>query len=266
MADAVGIVTVTVKAKDAASMGLFETAFNQFLPMIQDLPYIKDHPDKISFNFRNNGTNASADVILKDQDIIAKMKELNIDISKHHQFKASLQTDFKINEIFTSPSEELIKKALRIIFSIKGSLMNTKYLLKAFHEALNSVPVPTDEKKLKKLKKIKKFINAFLIFIGLQFSFKYDSEQLSIITKKRLEKLLDGNLDEKKAELEGLIVMGKEMVDELGFTETLKVLDADKIVISFLFPEKKNGIAFTLNNPGLSQLITEKLLAEENKA
>ena len=256
--------SLNINVKDEKECEKLKIVFEQFKPMLEGIPHVKD---KIDFSFRSKGKQCSFDAVAKDGKLIQAILDLGISFSDYHKFNFALKSGVNLAEIFdpnADPAANLVK-ICSMIFSIKSESENVRYLCAALGEALKDVKL-NDEKIQKKFDKVVGYINFINSFIGCKLKLEYDANVLAGEGAKEAEKMSGGSegLKNKIAGLQqtamgmvqGMIV---PMIDSFGMTETAKVLDLDYISISLGVPRYENGYAISLKLPGLTKVL-EKVL------
>lgn len=256
--------SLNINVKDEKECEKLKMVFEQFKPMLEGIPHVKD---KIDFSFRSKGKQCSFDAVAKDGKLIQAILDLGISFSDYHKFNFALKSGVNLAEIFdpnADPAANLVK-VCSLIFSIKSESENVRYLCAALGEALKDVKL-NDEKIQKKFDKVVGYINFINSFIGCKLKLEYDANVLAGEGAKEAEKMSGGSegLKNKIAGyqqmamgmVQGMIV---PMINSFGMTETAKVLDLDYISISLGVPKYENGYAISLKLPGLTKVL-EKVL------
>lgn len=269
MKDSITVVTATIGLKDAGQAGAVEQLFNQFKPMIEEIPQIKPlvEAKKVDYHLRITGTKANLDVILKDEIAQKKLQEIGIDFSEFQNFKFLFKTGLKGNEIFDMTLEQLAEKALGLIVSLEASTTNAHFLIKALKQTLEGMNI-TEEKQVKRLKKLKLVLGGVLSFVEAKAKFQFDAKNVVATafdkSGKYAEKLqeLGEGVESGKAMVAGFGGdTAKGMLEGFGVYEPAKAADIDEIVISVTSTQMKNGFAFTLNLPGVTEFVNSKFLS-----
>ena len=262
MAKALSVMTVSINAKDEASVKVLEELFNKMKPVFMEIPAIKKHPEQYELHFRAKEKKVSIDIISVSGQFLQPLLDLGIDISEYHNFKASFKSEFKIDEFFTLKIEELALKALQLILSIKGESKNIRYIITALIEALAEVKLKKGQEKLDKVVSYLDIINAFVSFV---FDFKFDAKEL---TGSGLEAVkakgfdINAKFEQFRIVANGLIEQFvKPTLTTMGLVDAAKAADVDDINITFLIPKYKNGIAQVIKLPGFTKYFHEKILA-----
>ena len=256
--------SLNINVKDEKECEKLKMVFEQFKPMLEGIPHVKD---KIDFSFRSKGKQCSFDAVAKDGKLVQAILDLGISFSDYHKFNFALKSGVNLAEIFdpnADPAANLVK-VCSLIFSIKSESENVRYLCAALGEALKDVKL-NDEKIQKKFDKVVGYINFINSFIGCKLKLEYDANVLAGEGAKEAEKMSGGSegLKNKIAGLQqtamgmvqGMIV---PMINSFGMTDTAKVLDLDYISISLGVPKYENGYAISLKLPGLTKVL-EKVL------
>ena len=262
MSKALSVLTVTINAKDEASVKVLEELFTKMKPLFEEIPTIKKHPGQYEIHFRTNQKKVSVDVISVTGQFLQPLLDLGLDMSEYHNFKASFKSEFKPDEFFTLKIEELVLKALQLILSIKGESKNVRYILTALITALSQVKLQKGQEKLDKVVTYLGTINSFVSFL---FEFKFDAKELSgsgleLAKAKGFD--LNSKFEQFRIVLNGLIdQFVKPTLTNLGLIDAAKVADVDEINISYLIPKFSNGFAQIIKLPGFTKYFQEKILA-----
>lgn len=263
MKDAVSIVSVGIKAKDAGSAAILEKVFNDSKGMIEAIPYYQEYKEKFSLHLRNQGEKVFVDVALKDDSVSKVLQDLGIDFADYHSFKSAIKTGFSPLDFYDSNAQQIAEKALNLLFSIKGTITNGSYLGKAVVKALDSLKIE-DEKIQKKIKRVKTILNAMNAFGVAKFIFEYNPKELYNSFIEKVNKLIGGSLDDQLQAARGASEMGKELIkptlEGVQMLEPVKAANFDVLTISVLSPKFKSGIVHELKLPGITQILNEKFL------
>lgn len=263
MKDAVSIVSIGIKAKDAGSAAVLEKVFNESKGMIDNIPTVETYKDKFSLHLRNQEDKVFVDLAIKDDSVSKLLQEVGIDFADYHSFKSAIKTEFSPLDFYNSTAEQIAEKVLTLLFSIKGTITNGTYLGKALVKALDALKIQ-DEKIQKKIKKVKTIINAMNAFGVAKFLFEYNPKELYSSFVEKLNKLIGGSLDEQLQTARGASEMGKEIIkptlEGLNMLEPVKAANFDVLTIAVVSPKFKSGIVHELKLPGITQILNEKLL------
>jgi hypothetical protein len=118
MANALSVLTISMDANDEASVKVLEALFNQFKPMIDEIPAVKKRAGKVSYNLRTSGTKMCIDIVTTDGKFIKPFVDMNVDLNDYHQFKASFKTDFTPTDFFEMTIDKLLEKNFKCFYSI----------------------------------------------------------------------------------------------------------------------------------------------------
>ena len=264
MSKALVAFSLGITAKDEAGVEKFKGLFDQFLPMILEMPHIKEKKDKYSFNFRSNGKKAYVDVVTLEGKIIQPLLDLGIDISEFHNFKVSFKSDIDLNEILAEnvDAAKLGAKALSLVLSIKGCSQNLKYLTTAVGKALKEVKL-NNEKFQKKFDKIVNYLSVINAFIGAEFKLEFDGKELagtgSSASPEQVGVVNQSLTGYQKMLKETGPQMLKEPLAKFGLVEPVKSADFDEISLCLAVPKYQNGVAHVIKLPGLSKVLAELL-------
>lgn len=261
--------TINFEVKEEKDVEVMKTEFEKIKPMILGIPFIQKKKDNFDVLFRNNGKKISVDFVSYEGKIIQPLLDLGINLSDFHSFEFALKTGADLGKLFTegqNPSDDLVAEILNVLIKVKSSGENIKYLTTAIIAAFKELKI-TDEKKKKKLEKFLGFLNLVNAFIGAKLKFEYDAKILQGVGSKAAEQLPGGQKEFKK-QLSGYhemaknagTQMAKPMIEGMGFSGALKVLNLDSFSIASSFPKYENGCGFVLKLPGLTKVVEELLL------
>ena len=265
MGKALSVFSVSVNAKDEASVKVLEDLFAKMKPMFEQLDFVKKHPGKYEIHLRTAGKKVTVDFVSVTGEFLQPLLDLGLNISDYHNFKASFKSEFLPDEFFNKPVEELTLKALQLLLSIKGSSVGVRQILSAVIKALKGVKL-NNEKFQKKLDKHVEHLNALNAFLSFSLNFEFDAKELcgaGLEASKIALKGADINklFGDFKTKIEGLFTnMVKPILEQYQLVESAKATDVDEISISAVCPKYQNGIAHVVKLPGFSKAFSEKFL------
>ena len=269
MKNIASVCTIKIRANDEDSFAVLEGLFNQFKPVIDEIPVVKKKiaEGKIAYFYRAEENFVFIDVVFKSGKIINPLLDMNIDFNEYQTFYSVFKTEFVPSDFFNCTLEQIVEKFLKLKFSIEGRTINGKYIALSILKALETVKLP-NEKFQKKLKKVVTFLYFIVAFVQTEFLFEFDPKEVSqTIITNALKEIMDS--DDVNTQFEGM----KMMVEQLGsqmikpFLESMQMLDAvkaaniDKIGIAWGTPKYQAGIAQIIKLPGITEMINEKFLA-----
>ena len=267
MQNALSVLTISINANDENSVKVLEALFNQFKPMIDEIPIIKKRAEKISYHLRVSGTKMSIDIVTIDGKFIKPFLDLNLDFNDFHEFKASFKTDFTPNDFFELTIDKILEKVLSASCILQGKSTNSKFIALSFLKALKNVKL-TEEKYQKKLEKIISFLYLVLAFVQCKFDFEYSPKE---VCNGPLENVIQGLLNGQDPIeiLEGFKKMAEQLggqmikptLEQMGLLDSVKAANIDQISVSFALPKYQNGVAHVIKIPGFTKLFNEKFLA-----
>ena len=190
--------------------------------------YLRCKGNKLSLDFAN----------FNEKNFINK---LNLDLSKFHQIKGSIISEFSLNDIFVLSNEELFTKLFNLIVKLKININDIKYIINSFIEALEKVKLNDLEKQNKlqsyvlNLKFLKSFICTkmnfeFKSFDGIKAFFPYAGN--------RYRKDNNSFGKEIKTWLTSVIKRNLEICE---LFKTFKDFKFDEISINYVYPKYNNG-------------------------
>ena len=266
MAKALSVFSISVNAKDDASLKTLQTLFEKMKPAFENLGFVKKHPGKYEIHFRNAGKKVTVDFVSVTGEFLQPLLDLGLDISNYHKFNACFKSEFCPDEFFKLPIEELSLKALQLVLSIKGESQGVRQILTALIKALKEVKL-SNEKFQKKLDQHVSHLSGLNAFLSFVFNFEFDAKELcgaGLTASKDALKGIDINkkFQDFRAQIEGMGAnMIKPVLEQFGLVESAKATDVDEISISFVFPKYQNGLAHVVKLPGFSKAFCEKFLA-----
>ena len=265
MGKALSVFSVSVNAKDEASVKVLEDLFAKMKPMFEQLEFVKKHPGKYEIHLRTAGKKVTVDFVSVSGEFLQPLLDLGLNLSDYHNFKASFKSEFLPDEFFNKPVEELTLKALQLLLSIKGNSVGIRQILSAVIKALKGVKL-SNEKFQKRLDKHVEHLNALNAFLSFTLNFEFDAKELcgaGLEASKIALKGADINkmFGDFKTKIEGLFTnMVKPILEQYQLVESAKATDVDEISISLVCPKYQNGIAHVVKLPGFSKAFSEKFL------
>ena len=266
MKEALSVFSVSVHAKDEASVKTLEALFEKMKPMFEGLDFVKKHPGKYKVELRTSGTKVTVDFVSVTGEFLKPLLELGLNISDYHNFNATFKSGLCPGDFFKLPVEELTLKALQVLLSVKGKSTGVRKIISALIKALKGVKL-TNDKFQKKLEDHVGHLSALNAFVSFAFNLEYDAKELSGQSLEAAKVALKGvdinaKLAELRAQVEGLLNnMVKPLLETYGLVDSAKATDVDQITLSLVFPKYENGIAHVINLPGFSKAFAEKFLA-----
>ena len=266
MAKALSVLSVSVHAKDDASLNTLKTLFEKMKPMFEGLEFVKKHPGKYEIHFRNEGKKVTVDFVSVTGEFLQPLLDLGLDISNYHKFSASFKSEFCPDDFFKLPIEELSLKALQLLLSIKGESVGVRQILSALIKALKGIKL-SNEKFQKKLDQHVSHLSGLNAFLSFVFNFEFDAKELcgaGLSASKDALKGIDINkkFADFRAQIEGMGTdVIKPILEQYGLVDSAKATDVDEISISMVFPKYQNGLAHVVKLPGFSKAFCDKFLA-----
>ena len=267
MANALSVLTLNINANNEQSVKVLEALFNQFKPMIDEIPFVKKRAGKVEYYLRIAGLKMFIDVVTTDGKFIKPFIDMNIDMNEFHEFKASFKTDFTPTDFFETTIDKLLEKVLSASVLLRGKTTNGKYIALSILKALKNVKLP-EEKYQRKLEKAISFFNLIIAFVQAKFDFEYSPKE---VCNGPLENVIKDILNGQDPEemLKGIKMMAEQLgsqmikptLESMGLLDSAKAANIDQFTISYVIPKYKSGIAHIVKVPGLTTLINEKFLA-----
>lgn len=140
MNGAVTVITLSIGAKDAASIGILEDFFNQCQDGIKYILSIA-LGDEFSIFFRAEGMKMCVDVVIKSDSMNNQIQKYGFNLSDFNSFKLLIKSDLVPGDLFGLTFEQVAIKALTLLLNIKGEIINGKYLSTCLFKALSVINV-----------------------------------------------------------------------------------------------------------------------------
>ena len=261
-------ISLNLTAKEESGVEKLKELFNNFKPMLESIPVLKD---KVEFFFRNKDNQVFFDLVVKEGKLIKALLDLGIDLTEYRKFNIALMTGINIYDLLHEDDPDLIFiEILSLIFYIRAETDNCRYLLIALSEALKDVKID-NEKIQKKFDKFINFLRLINSFIRNKFKIEYDAKILAekVTKNKEIEYGGEKKLKEKIIGTQQMSIgmfqtMGIPMLQSFNLTDAIKSTDLDNISISLTVPKYKNGLALSLKIPELSKTLDELFDNYEN--
>lgn len=209
---------------------------------------------KFKIDISNYGKRFFIDFYTNEEKFIELALELGIDISEYHEFKSAFKSSINIYEFFESnDSKKLLVKFFSLIFSIKFSSENVKYLVEAITNALIHVKI-NDKRIQKKYDKVVKFLNFIYAYIGSKVKLEYNSKILIVESFKREQE--EAFLKYKEIIKISIFNIIEPILRNMGLIDFANTIYSDEIFINFCFPKYKNGFSLVIKIPGISDFVS----------
>ena len=265
MNGAVTVITLSIGAKDAASIGILENFFYQCQVFIK---WAQKSEDKNSIFFRAEGMKMCVDVVIKSDSMNNQIQEYGFNLSDFNSFKLLIKSDLVPGDLFGLTFEQVAIKALTLLLNIKGEIINGKYLSTCLFKALSVINVesPIIQEQITKIKIYASLLKVFQEFVC---SFKFSPEDfIKAVIIPILEKdALPGKPieEEYKEFISGMIAGGqgklKPMLEEFGIIDAVKNIDFDEINLSIICHSVKTGIVLSIQLPGITEVLKTQILS-----
>ena len=265
MNGAVTVITLSIGAKDAASIGIWENLFNQCQGSIKEILALGDNS---SIFFRAEGMKICVDVVIKSDSMNNQIQEYGFNLSDFNSFKLLIKSDLVPGDLFGLTFEQVAIKALTLLLNIKGEIINGKYLSTCLFKALSVINVesPIIQKQITKIKIYASLLKVFQEFVC---SFKFSPEDfIKAVIIPILEKdALPGKPieEEYKEFISGMIAGGqgqlKPMLEESGIINAVKNIDFDEINLNIICHSVKAGIVLSIQLPGITEVLNTQILS-----
>ena len=178
MSIALSFFSVSINVKDDDRAKNLEELYNKFVvPFINELKFVKKHPENYETHFRKAGNKVSIDFISVKGEFLQPLLDLGLNVSEFHHFNASFKSEFRPDEFFSAPIEQLTLKVLQLLLSIKGESTNARFILTAAIKALKEVKL-ANAKFQAKLEKHVESLAALNVFLSFCFNFEFDAKEL----------------------------------------------------------------------------------------
>ena len=261
-------ISLNLTAKEESGVEKLKELFNNFKPMLESIPVLKD---KVEFFFRNKDNQVFFDLVVKEGKLIKALLDLGIDLTEYRKFNIALMTGINIYDLLHEDDPDLIFiEILSLIFYIRAETDNCRYLLIALSEALKDVKID-NEKIQKKFDKFINFLRLINSFIRNKFKIEYDAK---ILAGKEIKNggINDGDEKKHKEKIIGFRqiffgmfqTMGIPILQSFNLTDAIKSTDLDNISVSLTVPKYKNGLVLSLKIPELSKTLDELIDNYEN--
>lgn len=264
MAKALSVLSFSVGIKNKDNVKVLTDLWEKFKPLVMEHPRVKKHPNKFEFHIRSTDTRVFLDVVNVEGKFLQPLLDLNLDITEFHKFNFSLKSEFRPDEFFTAPVEELALKGLQLVLSCKGESKNSKYLVSALADALKKVKL-SNNKYQKKLDKTLSFLNFINAFVASRLKFEFNAKELCQTGLEVSKDKSGQDVNQVFAGFRGMVEAGgaqvKPMLEQHGLLEAAKLVNIDEITICTSIPKYENGGAIVVSLPGFSNAFCNKFLA-----
>ena len=264
MNGAVTVITLSIGAKDAASIGIWENVFNECQGIIKEILNIQD---KNSIFFRAEEMKMCVDVVIKSDSMNNQIQEYGFNLSDFNSFKLLIKSDLVPGDLFGLTFEQVAIKALTLLLNIKGEIINGKYLSTCLFKALSVINVesPIIQEQITKIKIYASLLKVFQEFVC---SFKFSPEDfIKAVIIPILEKdALPGKPieEEYKEFISIMIANGQEihkLLEHLGIIDAVKNIDFDEINLSIICHSVKAGAVLSIQLPGITEVLKTQILS-----
>ena len=200
-------------------------------------------------HFRHKEQKLIIELILIKSEVNKSLIDLGIDLSKFCGFNLILKTKIDFNEILDNNIKENIKvlDLFSLIFYIKASGVNIKYLIRALYGALKDVKLNESnlQKTYDKFVRFLNFINAF-ISSKIKLNFKpIDLENNSKDSGDQSQKI--------KSILNPSTYIN--LISPL-FKDFCLDFDFEELSLNYCVPKYQNGLTFAFKFPGITKLFS----------
>ena len=221
--------------------------YKKILQNLLDNTLNKVYPEHFELHFRNKEQKLIIDLILIKSEVNKSLIDLGIDLSKFCGFNLILKTKIDFNEILDNNIKENIKvlDLFSLIFYIKASGVNIKYLIRALYGALKDVKL-TESNLQKTYDKFVRFLNFINAFISSKIKLNFKPIDLENNSEE------SGNQNEKiKSILNPSTYIN--LISEL-FKDFFLDFYFEELSLNFCLPKYQNGLTFAFKFPGISKL------------
>jgi hypothetical protein len=261
------VCSVTINAKDESGVKILQELFEKMKPFLQNIPFVKKHPENYEFHLRTNGTKVTLDFTSVKGEFLEPLINLGIDPSEYHKIDYCLKSGFSPEDFFNLPIEELTLKAVQFAFSIKSESCGVRRLITACIQALKGIKL-TNDKLQKKLEEHIDRLNMINAFVSFAFNFEFDAKELHGLGLKAASETLlkEVDINQKLEECRKKVLeMGKNVLkplfEQLQITDAVKAVNLDDICISVGAPKFECGLLHTIHLPGFTQAFVSKIFA-----
>lgn len=135
----------------------------------------KEYPECFELHFRHKEQKLIIDLILIKSEVIKSLVDLGIDINRFCGFNLILKSKIDFNEIldYNIKEDKKVIDLLSLIFYIKSSGENIKYLVRALYGALKDVKL-TESKLQNKYNMAVRFLNYINAFISSKIKLNFN--------------------------------------------------------------------------------------------
>lgn len=220
--------------------------FNETKKSNKDLSFI-DISEKVEYN------TLYIDFIIKISEVklVKNFLKFNMNFYEYEDINLNFRSNFTFDGILQKNMKDFFMELCSFIFTIKGEIKNSQYLLLSLLDTL--------DKYLKnyQLQKIKNFIYLILSFENAKFNFNFNPEHLGHFFP-----------DDKKNPIykffNGLVEFG--LIYNILFKDIdISCINLDHILVSFLVAKYNSGFILDINLPGLAKTSTEAINSKEFK-
>lgn len=253
------IFSLNLELKEEKDFEIIKEYFDSFFkPNFDKNNSNKKEPVFYDLKLRKNGKKFSFDFISKKNFIIKNLIDLGIDLTKYQNFNLTLKSKFEFNELFSEEFNEknTLINILTIIFSIKFTGENIKFLIKSFYEALKKVKL-NDEKYHKKYNNIINYLNFIYSFINSKIKLEFNGQIYVDSIEKDIQNQIIIRFRQIIEFLWYLVI--EPPLKQYNLMETIKSINLDNLCITFGFPKYKNGLAIIIKLPGITQYLNNIL-------
>jgi ribosomal protein L19 len=291
----IGFISITVK--NESQIAIIEKVFNQFKPIIDELPFLKPYIEKkaIEYFLRVEGLKVIIDVVIKEEINIKMHQEMEVDFGEFQNLKFLFRSSLNGEKFFDMDIEQFIEKFFSCSLCLEATTFNVKYLVEALKITLEKLfsqkeDDEEDEEKKKNLgmndlisfvyceKERKKEIKKKLDFVIEVISFFIDANVTLNFNAKNFVNMILGKKDEEddyeiREKGNDIFTSGRELIKEyggensksllesLGIYEAAKIFNIDEISASLISSKYKNGIHLDLYFPGLTKYLNDIFLS-----
>jgi hypothetical protein len=224
--------------------GKDEEKSKKFIQEFFDNTLNKKYPQHFELHYRHKDQKLIIDLILVKGEVIKPLIDLGVDLNKFTDFNLIFKSKIDFNEILDDKIEERKKfiDLLSLLFSIKSSGENIKYLIRAFYEALKDVKL-NEFKLQKKYNEIIKFLNFIHCLITSKIKLNFKAKDM---INSGLEKFFSPSF------IKILVQIIKPIFEYYNYNS----IDFEELSLNFSIPKYQNGLSILLKFPGFSNLFS----------
>lgn len=267
-----------IRVKDPSQVGIVIETLEGVKGMASAIPNFDTLVEQgLNISFRAGETSVFVDISFTGKFLETVNQSIgNVNLQQINftgQSKGVIVSELKPLDLLNSSLEEIIKKLCNFKIQFKSEYDNVKILVNAFAHAFQSIynNLP------KKAKAMLGLLRVLGCFRKISYEFHYDAASLANLVREIVGESICHGTDggevavqqssQKVAEFQTnanqAIEGTKPMLDDViaPFKEALVALDVDTIGVHFTFDKLKFHAKYSLNLPGVTAWVNEKILS-----